>query len=336
MAGSETRTALIIGATGGIGGEVAAALLRRGWRLRGLARRPDEAARHTARLRAVEWVKGDAMAAADVVAAAQGTAVIFHGANPSRYHDWRGLALPMLHSTIAAAKACGARIVFPGTLYNFGPDAFPVLTERSPQRPLTRKGRIRVEMEQTLQAAAGQGVRTLVVRAGDFFGPRATGNSWFSAGLVTAGRPIRSVAYPGPQDVGHAWAYLPDLAETIALLLERSDRLADFETFHFGGHWLSPGVEIAEAVRRVVGDGSLPIRPFPWWAVYAASPFVEMFREMLEMRYQWREPLRLDNAKLRAFLGAEPHTPIDAAIHATLEGLGCLKSGTAAAPANAV
>ena len=336
MAGIGDRTGLIIGATGGLGSEVAAVLLRRGWRLRALARRPDEAARCMPALRALEWIKGDAMSSAEVLAAAQGTSVIFHGVNPPRYHNWRGLAVPMLQSTIAAARACGCRIVFPGTVYNFGPDAFPVPTERSPQHPLTRKGRIRVEMEQLLETAAAQGVRSLVVRAGDFFGPTATGNSWFGAALVKAGRPVRSVTYPGPHDVGHAWAYLPDLAESIAMLLERSDRLADYDTFHFGGHWFSRGIEIVDAIRRVVGDVDLPVRRFPWWAVYAASPCVEMFREMLEMRYLWREPVRLENARLKAFLGTEPHTPIDTAVHATLTGLGCLDSPNVAMRAKAV
>ena len=316
------RTAFIVGATGGIGSEVATALLRRGWRVRALTRRPTEVAEQASGRLGIEWIRGDAMAAADVTAAAQGSHLIFHGANPPRYENWAGLALPMLESSIAAAKASGARIVFPGTVYNFGPDAFPLLSERSPQRPLTRKGQIRVDMERRLEAAAAAGVRTLIVRAGDYFGPRA-GNSWFSQGLISSGRPVRSIAYPGPHTVGHTWAYLPDVAETIAQLLERD--LGAFEVFHFEGHWFERGVQIAEAVRRVVGNPRLPIRSFPWWALYAASPFVAMFREIIEMRYLWREPLRLDNAKLKGFLGSEPHTPIDQAIATTLRGLGCLE-----------
>jgi len=177
-------------------------------------------------------------------------------------------------------------------------------------------------MERRLEAAASTGVRTLIVRAGDYFGPHA-GNSWFSQGLISAGRPVRSITYPGPPSVGHSWAYLPDVAETIAQLIERD--LAAFEVFHFRGHWFEHGIQIAEAVRRVVGNPRLPVRSFPWWAVYAASPFVAMFREMIEMRYLWQEPLKLDNAKLNAFLGSEPHTPIDQAIVTTLRGLGCLE-----------
>jgi hypothetical protein len=63
---------------------------------------------------------------------------------------------------------------------------------------------------------------------------------------------------------------------------------------------------------------------FPWWLIRIASPFVETFREMLEMTYLWRQPLRLDNRRLVAFLGAEPHTPAVAAVRASLRGLGCL------------
>ena len=38
----------------------------------------------------------------------------------------------MLDNTIAAAKAGGARILLPDTIYNYGPDVFPLLREESP------------------------------------------------------------------------------------------------------------------------------------------------------------------------------------------------------------
>lgn len=317
------RTALVLGATGGVGGEVALTLLRRGWRVRGVNRKPEQAAASSGALAQVEWVAGDAMREEDVVGAAKGADVIFHGVNPPGYKNWRGLALPMLESSIAAARISGARLVFPGTLYNFGPDAFPLVHEASPQNPLTRKGRIRAEMERRLAAASEAGVRVLIVRAGDYFGPRA-GNNWFAQGLVKPGSPLRSIVYPGQPDAGHAWAYLPDLAETMALLIERDSELAAFDVFHFGGHWCEQGIEMVHAMRRAAGDAHVPIRKFPWVLAYAASPFVTLFREMLELRYLWQQPVRLDNAKLVAFLGREPHTPLDVAVRTTLEGLGCL------------
>jgi nucleoside-diphosphate-sugar epimerase len=212
------KTALILGATGGIGGEVARTLKSRGWRIRALHRKGG-----AARLSGdgFDWVQGDAMNEADVVAAAMDVAVIVHAVNPPGYRNWSKLVLPMLNSTVAAAKASGARIVFPGTVYNFGPDAWPNLREDSPQNPKTRKGSIRVEMERRLKAAAAEGVRSLIVRAGDFFGPRGTSNSWFGAALIKPGKAPTSVSYPGRKGVGHQWAYLPDVAETMVLARKR-------------------------------------------------------------------------------------------------------------------
>ena len=269
------------------------------------------------------------MKPADVIAAADGASIIVHAANPPGYRNWERLALPMLDSSIAAAEACGARIVFPGTVYNYGPDTFPLLTETSPQNPPTRKGRVRVAMEQRLREAERRGVRTLIVRAGDFFGPLA-GNNWFAGAMVKPGKAVRSVYNPGSPGAGHAWAYLPDLAETMAQLIDREPELAAFETFHFGGHWMEDGVELAEAVVRVAGNPRIPIRRFPWWAMKLAAPFFTLAWELQEVRYLWKGPVRLDNRKLTAFLGSEPHTPLDTAVSVTLEGLGCVPGDGAA------
>lgn len=317
------RTALIVGAAGGIGSETARALVANGWKVRALARQPDVAMRSLSGLREVQWVRGDALEASEVMAAASGVNVIVHAVNPPGYRNWQTLALPMLDSTVRAARANGARIVLPGTIYNYGPDSFPRLSEGSPQQPKTRKGAIRVAMERRLQDAVSQGAQVLIVRAGDFFGANAK-NSWFSQAVIKPGRAVRSLMYPGKAGVGHAWAYLPDVAETIARLLDREAELQPFDTFHFRGHWFENGDQMADAVRRVAGRPNAPIRRFPWFAAFLLAPFVPTFREMLEMRYLWSTSIELDNRKLIAFLGREPHTPLDRAIEDTLRGLGCL------------
>lgn len=313
---SDGKLALVIGAAGGVGFETARALLRHGWRVRAMVR---DVAR-APRLNGAVWVQGDAMRAEDVMAAARGAAVIVHAVNPPGYKNWPKLVPAMLANTIAAAEAHHARIVLPGTVYNYGPDVMPVVREGDAQNPRTKKGKIRVAMERALEHSKA---RVLIVRAGDFFGPHA-GNSWFAQGVVKPGAPLKSVVYPGKRDVGHAWAYLPDFAETIARVLDRESDLARFERFHFGGHYFERGVDMAECVREAVGAPRLPIRGFPWLALLALAPVVPLFREMAEMRYLWRRDLKLDNFKLVRFLGAEPHTPIITALRETLIALQCL------------
>jgi nucleoside-diphosphate-sugar epimerase len=323
MTPSHDKTALVIGATGTFGLHALEALAKHGWTIRALARDPAGAAPKLGPRSPIQWVKGDAMNAASVIAAAQGARLIVHAANPPGYRNWKGTILPMTASVIAAAKASGARLVIPGNVYPFAPDSGPSIVEGAPQAPVTRKGRIRAAQEHALREAAAEGIKVLILRSGDFFGPAAPNSAL--AWLTTRSKDrVTGVFSPGPASVGHAYAYMPDLAETLARLMDAEDRLADFEVFHFRGHYLARNSELGEAIRRVTGRPDLPVRPFPWVVVLAASPFVEMFRELLEMRYLWKRPIGLANAKLVAFLGAEPHTRLDAALRTTLTDMGCL------------
>jgi nucleoside-diphosphate-sugar epimerase len=314
-----SKLAMVIGVSGGMGHATTHSLISKGWTVRALVRDPADARHQTMRATGVQLVAGDAMRATDVAAAAAGASIILHAANPPNYRNWRGLAIPMLDNAIAAARASKARLVFPGNVYNFGPDAGEVINEDSPQNPLTRKGKVRVEMEQMLQRAAG--VRSLIVRAGDVFGAPAPSSN-FSRVMVTPGRPLRHVTYPGRPDVGHVWAYLPDLGETIAELAGMDASLRDVDSFNFGGHWIDPGTEIVNAIRRVSGIDNLPVRAFPWKTVGVLRHVVPLLNEVYEMRYLWKVPVRLDNRKLVAALGREPRTDLDTAVQQTLRGLG--------------
>lgn len=327
----DEKTALVLGATGGIGGEVARQLRDAGWQVRAMARRDPSAGQAND---GISWVRGDAMNEADVVAAADGCRVLVHGVNPPGYKRWDELVVPMVENSIAAAKQNNATIVLPGTVYNFGPDAFPLLQESAAQQPLTRKGAIRVELEQRLQAHAEAGGQAIIVRAGDFFGPHA-GNNWFGGGMVTAGKPVGRILNPGKPGIGHQWAYVPDVARTMLMLLTRRDELESFACYHFGGHWDADGMTMATSIQDVVAaaGGKKPtITALPWWALQVAGLFNETMRELQEMRYLWNMPVRLDNSKLVALLGSEPHTPLDEAVAKTLAGLQCLPTaGTRAA-----
>lgn len=316
------RTALVLGATGGIGGTVAEALLRRGWQVRGLARDAAKAG-HAARgdHRPIDWRQGDAMMCDDVVRAAGGVQAIVHAVNPPGYRNWDKLVLPMIDNTIAAARAAGgARIVLPGTIYNFDPANTPIVHEDTPQLPRTGKGAIRVELERRLEAAAPE-VPSLIVRAGDFFGPGSRA-SWFAQAMVQPGRVVRRIVNPG-RGVGHAYAYLPDLAEAIAQLLDAPERLRAFERVGFEGYWDADGTGMPAAIRQSVG-ADVPERAFPWWLMRLLAPFGGFPREAVEIEPYWRSAVRLDNGRLVELLGAEPRTPVNDAVSATLATLGCV------------
>jgi nucleoside-diphosphate-sugar epimerase len=310
---------LVLGATGGIGGAVSRALLRHGWEVRGLARDVGKAGRTGDG--ALDWRRGDAMCRDDVVANAEGCTAIVHAVNPPAYRNWDKLVLPMIENTIAAARAAGgARVVLPGTIYNFDPEHTPVVAEGTPQRPRSRKGAIRVALEKRLQEAAPE-VPSLIVRAGDFFGP-GTRASWFAQVMVKPGRPVRQIVNPA-RGAGHSWAYLPDLAEAFALLMAMGGRLRPFERVQFEGLHDETGRQLTDAIARVTGR-TPKLRQFPWWILRILAPFGGFAREAAEIAPYWRHPMQLDNRRLVELLGSEPRTELDEALTATLAAMGCL------------
>ena len=99
---SGSATALVLGATGGIGGEVARLMLARGWRVRALHRHPEKVA---STLPGLDWRRGDALDADSVRAAAEGVGVILHGVNPPGYRRWAELVLPMIDSRSSLVRS---------------------------------------------------------------------------------------------------------------------------------------------------------------------------------------------------------------------------------------
>ena len=319
-----SRTICILGLTGSVGGAIADTVLRRGTSVRALVRDPKSVPSRWQERAGLTLIAGDAMRAADVSGAAEGCSAIVHAVSPAGYQNWDKLVLPMIDNTIAAAarSAGGARIVLPGTIYNFDPATTQLLGEHSPQAPKTEKGRIRKELERRLERAAAEGTPALIVRAGDFFGPDAR-SSWFTQSLVRPG-PVRRMRNPG-KGIGHSWAYLPDLAATIADLLAVEEWLQPFERVQFEGTWDADGSLIPETIRHVLGR-HVPEAGFPWWLMRLLSPFGGFPAAVREIETYWRHPVKLDNRRLVELLGKEPRTPLPDAIRTTLASTGGLSA----------
>lgn len=250
----------------------------------------------------------------DMTAAARGCDVIVNGLNPPDYHAWDRLIPEITASVIAAARAGGASVIIPGNVYNFG-DRGGVWSERTPHRPNSRKGRIRVEMEAAYREA---GIRTIILRAGNMIDPEVPGCVMRRMILkdISRGR----IVAPGRRDVVQPWAYVPDWARAALGLAQIRDGLAPFEDVPFPGHDFS--LEDLRAGLETTLGRPLRFAAFPWWALRAASPFWELARELLEMRYLWDLPHSLDGGRLAQLLPGFRPSPLAEVFAAGLpEGL---------------
>ena len=134
--------------------------------------------------------------------------------------------------------------------------------------PTSHKGRLRVAIEDRLQEAAEErGVRVIIVRAGDYFGGGR--GSWFDLVIARDITKLR-LTYPGPVDVMHEWAYVPDLAASLVRLAAIRDRFEPFATFGFPGHAVT-GREFTQAIAKGVKN-RLQVKRMSWWLVHALTP----------------------------------------------------------------
>ncbi|CAN7282572.1 SDR family oxidoreductase [Mesorhizobium sp. LjRoot246] len=303
----------ILGANGRLGRVVARAFIDAGYDVRAITRN----GKLPIELKGATAVAGDALDREALIRATEGVDIIFNGLNPI-YTDW-GKCMPMAENVMAACHANNALHLFPGTVYNYGSPMPQVITEDTPFRPTTEKGRIRVAMEDLFRREADAGrVRTILLRAGDFFGGTGSG-SWFD--LVVAAK-IGNGVYtaPGPASLVHEWAYLPDFAVGFVALAKNLDKLGFYEALNFPGHPVTD-LELRAAAEKAVGR-PLKMTSMAWWVLRAGSPFVAMWREIVSMSYLRFESHELASMRLEDIIGEIPHTPRDQAVREALEDIG--------------
>ena len=275
-----SKSVLILGASGKIGRHSAEAFEVAGWSVRKFNRQKE-----------------------DMTATAQGCDVIVNGLNPPNYRNWAVTIPKITNDVIRAAKLNGATVLVPGNVYHFG-DTPGVWSESSPTAPVSRKGRIRFEMERTYEKS---GVQTIVLRAGNFIDPNRQGCPMSSIHLrdIKRGR----ITLPGPAETRQAMCFLPDWARAAVALAEMRNTLSRFEDVPFEGHTLT-AQQIKAGVEAIL-DRDTKFVPFPWWLMRMAAPVWELARELNEMRYLWSTDHSLSGTRLRQLLPDFESTPLD-------------------------
>lgn len=329
------NTVLILGANGRFGQAATQAFAAAGWRVLAQMRRaPAQPLPPGAEVlqvpledtAALAWDSGRVQ-------------VVVHAVNPL-YARWNSDALPLLRQGLAVAQRLRAHVMLPGNVYNYGSQLPALLTEDTPAQPDHDKARIRAAMETELQQAAAAGqVQATVIRAGDFYGC-GTG-SWLDQAIVKDIAKGRLV-YPGPLDLPHAWAYLPDLAAAFVAVAAQPPRppAQAFQALHFSGHTLT-GRELLQGLEQAAtGLGLRPARGFqvgslPWGLMRVLGLAMPMMRELVRMRYLWTRPHALAGERLARVAGPLPHTPVALALRQALLALNLGAQPAGAVPGDA-
>jgi len=299
---------VVLGVNGHIGRAVAEAFVEAGWDVTGMARTDKH------HIPGVRFVHGDSDSVDDMRRAIGDTEVVVNALNLP-YHNWdNGRMEAQMGRVLEALGTTGKTMLFPGNIYNFAAtdrDVTPDLV----QHPQTPRGAIRVRVEQMFDAAAARGdIQAIILRAGDFYGPR-TSMDWFDQAVMReVGK--GKVSPMGVRGVGHSWAYLPDLARAFVALAALRSSLDAVEHFHFAGNFVTPaemGVAIAKAAPVPVKIGQVSLLLLRLLGL--VDPIM---REVAKMQYLWRNPMQLQDRRLDNLLGPDFGTPFETAVAATV------------------
>ncbi|MFF9046034.1 SDR family oxidoreductase [Streptomyces parvulus] len=293
--------------SGPAGTALARELARRGHPVRLVDRRAEGPA-----VEGVERFAADVSTVDGARAAIAGAPVVYHCVNVA-YHLQVEVMPRVQEAVLAAVEETGARLVVLDTLYPYGETGGAVMTEDSPWRATSRKGRMRAELDERYLAAHRDGrARVVLGRSADFVGPGVL-NSTLGATVFPGALTGGEVVGFGDIDLPHSYTGIQDVAAGLATLGARPE--GDGRVWHLP---TAPAVstrEIHAMIEKRVGRPLkvvLLTRPRPF------GPFDEQFMaEYEEMFYQHTEPQIVDSGAFEQFFGVSP-TPLAETLDATV------------------
>lgn len=312
-------TIAVLGANGRLSRTVAKAFLEADYEVIAVTR----SGKSLPELAGARTAAADALKADELVGATKGADIIFNGLNPI-YTQWAEKVMPMARNVIEACRTHKALHLFSGNVYGYGSPIPLDITEGTPMRPTTEKGRIRVAMKDMFRKESERsgGVQTTVLRAGDYFGGTGQGGFFDLVSVSKLAKGVFTAA--GPENLVHEWAYLPDFAQAFVRLAAVREGLEPFENLNFPGHAITE-LQLKAAVERAVGR-PLKLAHMPWRLIRILGLFQPMMRELSKMSYLRFEPHRLTSARLASLIGEIPHTPLNAAVERALIDQGLLEA----------
>jgi len=317
---------LITGVTGFMGSHLAERLLAEGIAVRGLARRPADAA--FLAQQGAEIVQADLAERAGLERAVRDCQVVLHtaawtgGPGLDEQQAWTINVAATGWLLQAAASAGAQRFIYFSSVAVYGLNAAPLIDESAPTPPV---GQLypdsKIAAETLVRAAQTDGLPTTIIRPASTYGPR--GSAWTIGPVeqIKAGRLVLLGEDRGLVNTG----YIDNLVEGVLLALHSP--AAAGETFNLCDGTAITYREYYQRYAAMLGRERLPVYP-AWLARGAVSPPGRWLRRLLgrpvpgPWSYHFRfNPSRFSIAKAQHLLGYAPAIDLDEGMRRTEQWL---------------
>lgn len=293
------NTVHVVTGAGPVGSTVALQLADAGEQVRLLTRSGSGPEHPSIERRRVDVSQPDALAEAFA-----GATAVHHCIHGSAYdaRAWREELPRAEEAVLEAAGRIGAVVVFPESLYSYGPVEGPI-TEETPRTATGGKLGVRTDLLAQREASA---TPTVSVAASDFYGPlvRNAHAGERMVPTVLAGKTMRVL---GSLDQPHSFTYVPDLAAAMIEAARREDLWNSF--LHAPTTAPVTQQRLVEMVATAGGVDVPRTSAIPPWVLRASGLVSREMRELAETSYMFTAPFVLDSTASAQRLGLAP-TPM--------------------------
>ncbi len=301
----------ILGAGGPIGIELAKALTAYTTDIRLVSRHPQK-------VNATDnLMPADLLEAKNIRKAVKGSEVVYVTVGfPYVTKTWQECWPKFIRNVIDACKEYNAKLVFFDNMYMYDPKYLNRMTEETPIKPPSKKGKVRAEVAQMIMDEVKAGTLTaLIARSADFYGPGIKSGSMLNETIIKPLKIGGRANVLGSVDSKHSYTYTPDAGKATALLGNTED--AYNQVWHLptapdpftGAQWtwlISSELGIKPKYIRV--------NRYMVWIMSFITPIM---KEMLEMLYQNQSDYVFDSSKFEKCFGIQP-TPYHIGLKETL------------------
>ncbi len=292
----------ILGAGGSIGQELAAELTKYTNQIRLVSRNPQKVNAGD------ELMKADLSDRAQVDKAVAGSAVVYLTVG-FEYSTkvWREKWPALMHNVIEACKRHKAKLVFFDNVYMYDRRHLYYMTEDTPIRPTSKKGRVRAEIAQMLIDEVERGRLTaLIARSADFLGPK---NSVIVETVYKNLSQGKKADWFASTSKLHSYTYTPDAAKATALLGNTPG--AYNQVWHLPTAPPLTGKQWVELFAKEMGVKP-QVRAVPLLVIRAMGLFMPIMKELYEMGYQYDRDYVFKSAKFEKQFNIKPTPPREA------------------------
>lgn len=220
---------------------------------------------------------------------------------------WKERWPKFMKSLIDSCRKHGSKIVFVDNIYMYDPEYLSDMTEETPVKPVSEKGKVRAEIASMLMNAVEKGeVSALIARGADFYGPGVAG-SYLTQMVLNNLIKDKNPQWLGKTDVIHNFAYSRDIGKALALLGNTPDS--------FNQIWHLPAAEERLTSRQwielmmSVMHKEKKIQSIPTFMMGLIGLFIPVLKELKDISYQLDNDYFLNSTKFNSRFNFKPTDP---------------------------